>query len=147
MSFVIQKLWRVVSGIRSSFYRSFYGMDIGANVKIASTVHLDKKVNPKGIHIGDNSWVLANVMVLAHDYCRGSNGKGKLFETHIGKNCILGVNSIILPGISIGDHCLVAAGSVVTKNVPSGSMVGGNPAKIIKSGIIISDDGQILSEA
>ncbi len=51
-------------------------MHIGANVRISYKAKLDKSINPKGIHIGDNTWVLADSMVLAHDYCRGENGKG-----------------------------------------------------------------------
>ena len=146
MSIVVKKLWRYVSSIRPWFYRTIFGMDIGSNVKIATTVRLDKKVNPKGIHIGDNSWLLANVMVLAHDYCRGEEKRSKMFDTFVGKNCVIGVNSLILPGVKIGDHCIIAAGSVVTKDVPQGTMVGGNPAKIIKTGILVSNDGQIVSK-
>ena len=43
----------------------------------------------------------------------------------------IGAKALIMPGVTIGDHCIVAAGSVVTKSVPSGSMVGGNPAKVL----------------
>jgi acetyltransferase-like isoleucine patch superfamily enzyme len=52
--------------------------------------------------------------------------------THIGKDSFIGANASILPGVSIGDHCVVAAGSVVTKSFPSHSVIGGNPAKLIK---------------
>lgn len=127
------------------YLRSHFGMDIGNNVIIARTVHLDKNINPKGIHIGDNTWLLRNAMILAHDYCRGENGSGKRYETYIGRNCVIGVNSIILPGVTVGDHCVVAAGAVVTKDVPSHSIVAGNPSKILKTGIEVSDNGQILS--
>ena len=120
-------------------------MDIGKNVIIARTVHLDKNINPRGIHIGDNTWVLRNAMIFAHDYCRGSNGIGKRFDTYIGKNCVIGVNSIVLPGVTIGDHSVIAAGAVVTKDIPSNSMVAGNPAKILRTGVIVSDLGQILN--
>lgn len=84
-------------------------------------------------------------MVLAHDYCRGENGTGKRYETYIGKNCVIGINSIILPGLTIGDHCVVAAGSVVTKSIPPHSMVAGNPAKVLRTGVVVSDKGQILN--
>lgn len=50
----------------------------------------------------------------------------------IGKRCWIGANAIILPGITIGDNCVIAAGSVVTKDVPSNCTVAGIPARIIK---------------
>lgn len=50
----------------------------------------------------------------------------------IGKRCWVGANAIILPGVTIGDNCVVAAGSVVTKDVPSNCTVAGVPARIIK---------------
>lgn len=134
-----------MGGLYPWYLRSHFGMDIGKNVIIARTVHLDKIINPRGIHIGDNTWVLRNAMILAHDYCRGENGTGKRYDTFIGKNCVIGINSIILPGLTIGDHCVVAAGAVVTKDIPSNSMVAGNPAKILRKGVIVSDLGQILN--
>lgn len=127
------------------YLRSHFGMDIGDNVIIARTAHLDKNINPKGVHIGDNTWILRNAMVLAHDYCRGCNGTGKRFDTYIGKNCVIGVNSIVLPGVTIGDHSVIAAGAVVTKDIPSNSMVAGNPAKVYRTGVVVSDLGQILN--
>ena len=126
------------------YLKNRFGMEIGNNVKIARTVHLDKNINPKGIHIGDNTWLLRNAMVLAHDYCRGKDGKGKRFDTYIGKNSVIGVNSIILPGVRIGDHCVIAAGAVVTKDVPDHCIVAGNPAKVIRTDVVVSDNGQIV---
>lgn len=139
------RLWGLYGGLYPWYLRSHFGMDIGRNVIIARTVHLDKNINPKGIHIGDNTWLLRNSMVLAHDYCRGENGTGKRFNTYIGKNCVIGVNSIVLPGVKIGDHCVVAAGSVVTKDVPSNSLVAGNPAKVLRTGVEVSEKGQIVN--
>ena len=51
----------------------------------------------------------------------------------IGKNCWIGAKVTILDGVTIGDNCVIAAGAVVTKNMPSNSVVGGVPAKIIKT--------------
>ena len=139
------KLWHYFGGLYPWYLRFHLGMDIGKDVIIARTVHLDKNINPKGIHIGDNTWLLRNAMVLPHDYCRGEDGTGKRFNTYIGKNCVIGVNSIVLPGVKIGDHCVVAAGSVVTKDVPSNSLVAGNPAKVLRTGVEVSDKGQIVN--
>jgi acetyltransferase-like isoleucine patch superfamily enzyme len=54
---------------------------------------------------------------------------------NIGTNCFIGGNAIIMPGVNVGNSCIVGSGSVVTKDVPDNSIVGGNPARIIKSGI------------
>ena len=53
-------------------------------------------------------------------------------RTEIGDDVWIGANSIILPGVKVGNHCIVAAGSIVTKDVPDYAIVGGNPAKVIK---------------
>ena len=74
-------------------------MDIGRNCRISWKAHLDKSINPKGIHIGDNTWVLSGAMILAHDHCRSLKT-----DTYIGKNCVIGVRSIVLPGLSIGNQ-------------------------------------------
>lgn len=49
----------------------------------------------------------------------------------VGSNVYIGNNSLILPGVTIGDDVVIAAGSVVTKSVPSSTIIGGNPAKVI----------------
>lgn len=118
MSRLKRIIWKVGGSIIPSYYKYIHKMDIGDNVVIARTAVLDKNVNPQGIHIGDNTWILRNATVLAHDHCRSLYESKGLFNTTIGKNCIIGINSIILPGITVGDHCVVAAGAVVTKNTP-----------------------------
>ena len=54
------------------------------------------------------------------------------FPTIIGNDVWIGASSIILPGRKVGNHAIIAAGAVVTKDVPDYAVVGGNPAKIIK---------------
>ena len=51
---------------------------------------------------------------------------------HIGDDVWIGTNVIILPGVNIGSHCIIGAGSVVTKDVPDYAIVGGVPAKVIR---------------
>jgi len=53
----------------------------------------------------------------------------------IGKECNIGAQSMILPGVRIGDNCVVAAASVVMKDVPPNCLVAGNPARIMEKGI------------
>lgn len=60
-------------------------MDIGYNVKISRHAIVDRTINPQGIHIGDNTIIAGNAIVLAHDHVRGIR-----IDTYIGRNCFLG---------------------------------------------------------
>jgi acetyltransferase-like isoleucine patch superfamily enzyme len=87
------------------------------------------------IIIGKNVWIAPNVGIISanHDLENpGLPGKGEV--TKIGDDCWIGMNATILPGVEIGAHTIVGAGSVVTKSFPGGKVIiGGNPACIIKS--------------
>ena len=137
-------IWNFLSVLYPAILKNIYKMHLGSNVKISYRAHLDKSINPRGIHIGDNTWILADSWVLAHDYCRGKNGVGFRTDTFIGSNCVIGIGSIIMPGVNIGSHVVVGSGAVVTKDIPDHCMVVGNPARIIKEDVIVSDKGQIL---
>ncbi len=113
-------------------------MDIGKNCRISWKAHLDKSINPEGIHIGDNTWVLSGAMILAHDHCRGL-----ITDTWIGENCVIGIRSIIMPGVTIGKECVIGGGSVVTKDVPNNCIAAGNPAKVIRENVKVVN-GKIL---
>ena len=132
------KLWNIVSDAYPTFLRKVYGMDLGNGVRISHKAHLDKSINPKGIHVGDRTWILNGAFVMAHDYCRALKA-----NTFIGKDCVIGINSIIMPGVHIGDQVVIGGGTIVTKDIPSNSIAVGNPAKVIKSGIKVHN-GQII---
>jgi acetyltransferase-like isoleucine patch superfamily enzyme len=104
-------------------------MDIGPDTQISLKAHLDR-TNPRGIHVGRGTLIAFGAVVLSHDLARVLHT-----DTYVGENCFVGAHSIILPGIRIGDGSIVAAGSVVTMDIPSGCIVAGNPARVIKSGI------------
>lgn len=63
----------------------------------------------------------------------GSRGREYCKPIHIGSDCWIGGGAILCPGVTIGDGSTVGAGSVVTRDVPPRSVVGGNPAKVIKT--------------
>jgi acetyltransferase-like isoleucine patch superfamily enzyme len=117
------------------FIFKILGYDLQWSTIIERNVLLDK-LYPKKIHIGANTLVGSGTVILSHDHCkRVGNNLPFSVDTFVGCNCFIGVKSIILPGIRIGDEVIVGAGSVVTKDVPSNSVVVGNPAKIIRTGI------------
>lgn len=108
------------------------GFDIGEGSLVYSNVFLDK-TDKKLISIGKNC-VLTGCTVLVHDASsKLTKGKTTFDKVTIEDNCFIGWQSIILKGIKIGKGSIVGAGSVVTKDVPRGSVVGGNPAKVIKN--------------
>lgn len=84
------------------------------------------------IEIGDNVTFSIRVTVLAHDASmKLLVGYARIGKVIIGNNVFVGANATILPGVKIGDNAVVAANSVVTKDVPEGCVVAGNPAKVL----------------
>ena len=95
-------LWTILTEAYPCYLRWRYKMDIGKNCHISWKAHLDKSVNPKGIHIGDNTWILNGAMILAHDHCRGLKA-----DTYIGSDCVIGVYSIVMSGLNIGNQVII----------------------------------------
>ncbi|GEN70990.1 nodulation protein L [Chryseobacterium lathyri] len=88
-----------------------------------------------GIVIEDNVMIGPKVSMLSEGHPLPSAERHSLVpgKIHIKQNAWIGAGAIILPGITIGENSVVAAGAVVTKDVPAGTVVAGTPAKIIKS--------------
>ena len=86
------------------------------------------------IFIGKDSWIGPNVgIITANHDLSNSNTWQKGNDVIIGNSCWIGMNSVILPGVVLGDHTIVGAGSIVTKSFPEGNLlIAGNPAVIIK---------------
>jgi|WetSurMetagenome_2_1015567.scaffolds.fasta_scaffold00621_14 acetyltransferase-like isoleucine patch superfamily enzyme len=138
MTKVRNKFHVLMTSGRRFILRKIYHMNISSTARISFGAYLDK-TNPKDIYIDDESFIATGVMILTHDYCRSLYKK-----TYIGKKCFIGAKSIILPGVTIGDHVIVGAGSVVTKDVKSNCIVAGNPAKVIKENINTTKYGKII---
>ncbi len=124
--------------LRHAYFTGLLGMDIATSARISFGTRLDK-TNPKGIHIGEESYTASGAIIFTHDFCRGIHR-----DTRIGKRCFIGANAIIMCGVRIGDNVVVGSGAIVMKDVPSGCIVAGNPAKIIKEGIRTTKFGQIV---
>lgn len=119
----------VILALRTAYLRQVLGMNIHPDTQISLKAHLDR-TNPRGIHIDEGTLVAFGAVILSHDMSRALST-----DTYIGRNCFIGAHSIILPGIRVGDGCIVATGSVVTKDVEPNSIVAGNPARVIKAAI------------
>lgn len=122
-------LRHLILGARVNVYRKIWGMKIGAGTLVSLKAKLDK-TRPELLIIGKDTYIAFGASILTHDMSR-SVAK----EVQVGDRCFIGANAIILPGVKIGDEVLVAAGAVVTKSIPSKTLVGGNPAKILRSGL------------
>lgn len=122
-------LQRLIIRIRLNVYNKFWGMDIHPTVRISMSAKLDKTY-PVGIHIDEYTYIAFGAAVLSHDMTRSLKT-----HTYIGKSCFIGAHSLVLPGVRVGDGSIVAAGAVVTKDVPPKSIVAGNPAVVVRSGI------------
>ncbi|HEX9382281.1 MAG TPA: acyltransferase [Gemmatimonadaceae bacterium] len=136
-----EALRNVVVAIRRHYLIRVWKMDIGEGTVISLSAKLDK-TNPQGIHIGKYTVVTFGAAILTHDYVNNRDG-----DVRIGDNCFVGAHSIILPGVTIGDSCIVAAASVVARDVPAGSLVTGNPARVVEANVKTTHYGVRSSRA
>ena len=129
----------IVLSFQHIIFTKIYRMNISSSARISFRTILDKTY-PQGIHIGDESYIASGATVLTHDFIKDIKT-----DTKIGKKCFIGTNAIIMPGVSIGDSVIVGAGSIVTKDVPSGCIVAGNPARVVRENIKTKKFGQLIN--
>ena len=113
-------------------------INYGKHIKIGKNVFINFDcvfLDLGGITIEDNVLIAPKVSLLSEGHPVSPNKRHSLVpgHIHIRKNAWIGANATILPGVTIGENSIVAAGAVVSKDVPQNSVVGGVPAKIIKT--------------
>src|SRR5690349_20016031 len=113
------KLRGLLVSAKRWMFNNVFGMDLHPTAQFSLSAYFDKSF-PKGVHVGAHSWVALQAVILTHDRTRGV-----YYHTRVGERCFIGARSIILPGVQIGDESIVAAGAVVTKDVPPRSIVAG----------------------
>jgi acetyltransferase-like isoleucine patch superfamily enzyme len=108
------------------------GSIVEHHVKIGDRVRLHSHVFvPEYSVLEDDCWIGPNVVLTNARYPKSPNAKDELMGPRIERGAKIGANSTILPGVRIGENALVGSGSVVTKDVPPGAVVVGNPARVI----------------
>ena len=115
------------------FYTDFgKNITIGKDVFINSGCHFQDQ---GGIEIGDGALIGHNVVLatINHGLNPKENRKNHYAPIKIGAHVWIGSNATILPGVTIGDYAVVAAGAVVTQDVPAMTVVGGVPARVLKT--------------
>jgi acetyltransferase-like isoleucine patch superfamily enzyme len=139
--------------VKLSKFINLYGCTIGDNTKIGAFVEVQKNATVgrnckisshtficEGVKIEDDVFIGHGVTFINDSYPRATAPDGKLQTeedwtvepTLVQKGASIGSGSTILAKITIGENAIVGAGSIVTKNVPPGTIVAGNPAKILR---------------
>ena len=112
--------------------------DCGKNIHIGKNVFINmgcKFQDQGGIFIGDGALIGHNVVLATLNHAASPKDRGSMIPApiRIGKNVWVVANAVILPGVTIGDGAIVAAGAVVNRDVPENTVVGGVPAKVIRT--------------
>ena len=124
--------------LRPSLMRRM-GCHIGKDVFVGDHVRIDQG-HADLIYIDDRAHITGGCRLLCHQrdlkgYCKGDDAAKlpyKLGEIHIGKGVMIGMESLIMPGVTIGDGAIVGAYSLVTKDIPPYTMATGRPARVVK---------------
>ncbi len=130
------KIWNFVNIYNStigednviSSFVEISGAKIGSHNKIEEGVFI-----PKGVTIGDRCFIGPKTSFANDKYPKniGDNWEWTVGEVKIGNNVSIGIGSIILPNVTIGDHSFIAAGSLVASDVPPHSFAMGRPAHVV----------------
>lgn len=126
--------------LRRAYLVKVWKMDVHPYSLVSLKATLDKTY-PQGVHIGEGSAVNFGAVILTHDMATSRH-----LHTRVGRFCGIGARSILMPGITVGDHSIVAAGAIVTKDVPPNTIVAGNPAKVIRTGIMTTNFGRMTDK-
>jgi acetyltransferase-like isoleucine patch superfamily enzyme len=115
----------------------FYA-DFGKNITLGKGIFINsgcKLQDQGGVVIGDQCLVGHNAVIatLNHDLVASRRADMHPAPVVVGRNVWIGSNVTVLPGVTIGDNAVVAAGSVVTKDVPADTLVVGTPARVVRS--------------
>jgi len=135
---------KIGKGTRVWHFVNLYGCEIGENCVISSFCEIGRAVRignyckiecrvfiPSGVEVEDGVFIGPSVTFTNDKYPK-VKGDWKIAKTLVKKGAAIGANSTIMCGITLGEGCVVGAGSVVTKNVAPYTMVVGNPARKIK---------------
>lgn len=139
--------------VKLSKFINLYGCTVGDETKIGAFVEIQKNATVgrrckisshtficEGVSIEDNVFVGHGVTFINDSYPRATTPEGdlqteadwKVEQTIVKRGASIGSGSTILSRVTIGENAIVGAGSVVTRDVPSGSVVAGNPAKLLR---------------
>jgi acetyltransferase-like isoleucine patch superfamily enzyme len=140
--------------VKLSKFINLYGCSIGDNSKIGAFVEVQKNATVgrnckisshtficEGVKIEDDVFIGHGVTFINDSYPRATAPDGKLQTeedwtvepTLVQKGASIGSGSTILAKVTIGENAIIGAGSVVTKNVPAGAIVAGNPARVLRT--------------
>jgi len=145
--------------VKLSKFVNLYGCEVGDDTKIGAFVEIQKNARVgarckisshtfvcEGVTIEDNVFVGHNVAFINDSYPRATTLDGelqteadwKVETTLIKKGASIGSGATILSNVTVGENAIVGAGSVVTKSVPANTIVAGNPARVLRSTVLVA---------
>lgn len=121
--------------IEPPFHTNWGGKHVHFGAHIYANFNLTL-VDDTHIYIGDYTMIGPNVTVATAGHPILPELREREYQynapVHIGRNCWIGAGAILVPGVSVGDHTVIGAGSIVTKDLPSGVVAVGNPCRVLR---------------
>ena len=144
---LLETLGPVKQRFRRWMLRGMGYTNIHESVVLERDLNLDR-VDPKGITIKKHCLIASGATILCHEHVyrdKHNVDLPLLKPVVIGERTFVGVRATILPGVTIGDDCIIGAGAIVSKDIPDGSLAVGVPARVIRSGLKMNHKAILVS--
>ena len=124
----LRPLRLALTGARRRWLRFAYGIEIDADASISLSSRM-VCARRGAIRVGPGSLIAFKTLILTR------RTDGSVAPVTVGRNCFIGGGSVLMPGVTVGDHAIVGAGAIVTEDVPPHCAVGGSPARVLRENL------------
>ena len=132
----LRRVRAVITGARRWWLVTVRGIAVHPTASLSLSSRL-VSARRGSIEIGPDTLIAFKTLLLTR------TAGGEVRPIRVGRNCFIGGGAVLMPGVTVGDGSIVGAGAIVTEDVPPGCAVGGNPARVLRAGIVVGRFGRL----